>query len=765
MTHNHNILLFDKDSPATESLKVELAADGFGVEIDDRLKKAKRLLLKLEIDLAIIEISLPGSNELMEFINEENLDVAVVVCSVNTDFDQVTRAFRLGAFDYIQKPCSFEQLRITLRNAIRKLELDKGLTSLRSQLEQSERLHRFMIESSPDIIFIVDRKGHFAFANDRAEELLNYKKDELIGSHYSTIVDSEYLERASYCFNERRAGPRATRDAEIWLMCKPARQDGWERDRIAIEMNSLGVYENETRDEEGNVQQGNYSGTYIVARDITERLASEKLIHFQAYHDLLTGLPNRALFYDRLSNTISNARREDDKLAVLFLDLDRFKVINDTLGHSIGDNLLKQIATRLKSCLREGDTVARLGGDEFIVLLPHIESTDVVHVVGKKLVNIIKKPFTVDGNEIFVTGSIGIAIYPEDGGTTDLLIKHSDTAMYFTKEQGKDNYCLYDKNMSVHQSQMLNMEADIRRGLRENQFEVYYQPQVNPVDGGINGVEALLRWNHPEKGLLSPVFFMAVAEEAGTIVELGDWVLETAVEEVKTWLNEGLHIERLAINFSSKQIEKPDFVDKVIGILKKHDFPGSRLEIEITESMLMNNVEQTVQKLTELNEVGVRVAIDDFGTGYSSLSVLQKLPIDRLKIDRSFVNGLGESADQSIIEAIANMAKGLKLEMVAEGVEEDYQLKFLRSIDCPVVQGFFYSQAVTSTEARQIVINGAAGDSPERVDSHERVESPEQADPQPGEPETPKRKDSPQSENSQGAQDLDNPTSLESKAG
>jgi len=652
MAIEHKILLVDDERGMLDSNKALLEAAGYQVVPALGGKEALDRLEHDEFDLVLLDMNMPEVDgpQVMEFINEKNINVAIVVLSGETSFDQVTSAFQLGAFDYIKKPFEFDELQHTLRNAIRKSELEKSLFSLRKQLERSERLYRFMIESSPDIIFIVDKNSHFAYVNDRAEDLLNYKKDELIGTHYSTIIDPEYLERASHCFNERRAGPRATRDAEIWLMCKPGNKPGWVRNRIAIEMNSLGVYENEIRDEQGVLHRNEYSGTYVVARDITERLASEKLIHFQAYHDLLTGLPNRALFHDRLSNTISNARREDDKLAVLFLDLDSFKVVNDTLGHSVGDELLKQVANRLKSCLREGDTVARLGGDEFIVLLPHVEFEGVDQIVGKKLVETVKDPFIVDGNEIFVTGSIGIAMYPEDGNTADLLIKHSDTAMYYTKEQGKNSYNRYNRDMSIKHSRMLNMEADIRRGLKKKQFEVFYQPQVSSFNGDIIGVEALLRWNHPEKGLLSPLYFMTVAEETGIIVDLGDWILDSAIAEVKTWLDDGLRVDRLAINFSNRQIEQEDFVDKIVRALKKHQFPGEKLEIEITESMLMNNIEQTVEKLNELHLVGVHVAIDDFGTGYSSLSLLQKLPIHRLKIDRSFIHDMEEDADQSIID-------------------------------------------------------------------------------------------------------------------
>jgi len=710
MTQNYQILVVDDDPDWLGTSRLELEKAGYAVVTAGSGEAAIEALKQGGFDLVLLDITMPGVDgyQVMEYINDNNIRIAMVVHSTTTDFDHVTRAFHLGAFDYVRKPVAFDKLRHVLNNALRKQELEKSLYSLRKQLERSERLHRFMIESSPDIIFIVDRKGNFAFVNDRAQDLLNYKKDELIGAHYSTIVDPEYIDRASHCFNERRSGPRATRDAEIWLMCKPGSHPGWISNRIAIELNSLGVYENETRDENGVVHKGEYSGTYVVARDITERLASEKLIHFQAYHDLLTGLPNRALFQDRLSNTISNARREDDKLAVLFIDLDRFKVVNDTLGHTVGDELLKQVGNRLKAHLREGDTVARLGGDEFIILLPHVDSPDIADLVARKLVVTIKKPFNVEGHEIFVSGSIGIAVYPEDGQTSDELIKNSDTAMYFTKEQGKNSYKRYNPDMSVKHSRMLNMEADIRRGLKENQFEVFYQPQVSAVNGDIIGVEALLRWNHPTRGLLSPAAFMAVAEECGIIVDLGDWVLDTAISDIKNWLDAGLEVGKLAINFSNKQIEQIDFVDKIVRALKKHDFPGNRLEVEITESMLMHNIDQTVAKLDELHKVGVYVAIDDFGTGYSSLSLLQKLPIHRLKIDRSFIHDMEEDSEMSIIEAIAHMAKGLKLEMVAEGVEEDFQLRYLRKLNCPVIQGNIYSKAVPLGEARQLVADALA---------------------------------------------------------
>ena len=312
-------------------------------------------------------------------------------------------------------------------------------------------------------------------------------------------------------------------------MCKPGKHFDNDKNKIAIEMGSAGIYEHE-HDED---KEKNFSGTYVVARDITERLSSEKLIHFQAYHDLLTGLPNRALCLDRLSNAISNAKRDDHSLAVLFLDLDRFKIVNVSLGHTIGDELLKRVSERLSACLREGDSIARLGGDEFIVLLPHMPSEADVHAVGNKIVETIKRPFNVESHELYVTVSVGVSIYPRDGDNAETLIKNSDVAMYHNKEQGKNSYHLYEDNMSLKNHLLLNIENEIRIGIKEQQFEVFYQPQVDLGSGEVCGVEALLRWNHPTQGLLSPSHFLSVAEDSGLICELGDWVLEETLAEMQ----------------------------------------------------------------------------------------------------------------------------------------------------------------------------------------------------------------------------------------
>ncbi|HTR01490.1 MAG TPA: EAL domain-containing protein [Candidatus Acidoferrum sp.] len=709
MPHLPHILLVDDEPLLLQSCKLLLEVAGFAVSTATTGREALALLTSDEpspsIDLMLLDLNMPdmGGLDVLRELRNRNLEICTVVLSAEVGFESVRQSFQLGAYDYVRKPYEFDELVNKLKSTLQKREMEVSFSHLRKQLERSERLHRFMIESSPDIIFIVDRDGNFRFVNDRVQDLLAYGKEELLGQHYSIIVAPESLDKAAVCFSERRSELRGSKDEELWLLCRPPARAGEERRRIAFELNAMGIYENDNG-ETGQPQFRDYSGTYIVARDITERLAAQRMIHYQAYHDLLTGLPNRALFMDRLGNAISSARRTQQKLVVMFLDLDRFKLVNDTLGHDIGDELLKEVASRLKKCLRESDTLARLGGDEFIALLTLIDSTNTANKVAGKIVEAIKQPINIGPHEIYVTASVGIAMYPDDGRNADDLIKNADVAMYHTKASGKDGFRIYTQELSELQEHQLSVEQEIRRGLREKQFVVYYQPQLHAMTGIVTGVEALLRWQHPEKGLLTPAYFLPVAEESSLMLELGEFVLGTALDDVKRWWSHGITLDKLAINCSVRQIEQKDFVDKFIGQLKQRNFPGHALEIEITESTLMNEIENTIGKLKQLAKYGVNVAIDDFGTGYSSLSLLQKLPIHRLKIDRSFIQDLQVDSERFIIEAIAHMARGLNLEMVAEGVEEDYQLKYLKNLQCQVVQGYLVGPVMPAAELEQFLL-------------------------------------------------------------
>ena len=704
------ILLVDDEPLLLDSCKALLEMSGFAVTTANNGQATLDILKQHPeaFDLLLLDLNMPDMDglDVMRTLKRGTLDISIVVLSGETEFDSVSQAFQLGAYDYVRKPYAIDALVNTIVNALQRREVEHRVFQLRKKLERSERLHRFMIESSPDIIFIVDKDGRFRFANERVENLLGFTRDELLGEHYSVIVDPEYLGKAVHIFSERRVSVRAGRDDEIWLLCKTSASPDGERKRIAIELNAMEVYEHEGVNAKGEKEVRDFAGTYVVGRDITEKLQSQKLIQFQAYHDLLTELPNRTLFMDRLANSILQARRSNSRLSVMFMDLDRFKVVNDTLGHDVGDELLKQLSSRLRSCLRDSDTLARLGGDEFILLLPLTNSAEKAQLLADKIIRTVKTPFFIDQHELYVTASVGIAMYPEDGENPDTLIKHADVAMYHTKSQGRDGFNIYTQQLSIHQEAQLSIESEIRRGIRDEQFVVYYQPQVTAEDGRINGVEALVRWQHPDKGLLHPAYFLNIAEESGLIIELGDWVMEAALKEVQRWRLDGLVLNKLAINFSFRQIEQVDFVDKLIRLLKRYDHAGDTFEIEITESTLMNDAEQTVEKLKQLHQYGVNIAIDDFGTGYSSLSLLQRLPINRLKIDRSFIQELRTDSDRSIVEAIAHMAKGLKLEMVAEGVEQDYQLRYLRKLQCPVVQGYIYSKALPGEEIHRLLSSG-----------------------------------------------------------
>jgi diguanylate cyclase (GGDEF)-like protein/PAS domain S-box-containing protein len=702
-----HLLLVDDEPQLLHACEARLASAGFMVTTCSSGHMAlARLGGAHGFDLLLLDLNMPGMDglQVMRELRQTGVDIPVVALSGDTSFEWVSGAFQLGACDYVIKPCDYDSLINTINNALQKRAMQQSLQQLRRRLERTERLHRFMIESSPDLIFIVDRSGNFAFVNERAEELLGYRKDELIGEHYSVVTDPESLPKVELCLSEHRNSARAARLDEVWLLCKPGLTLRGERRRIGIEMTAMAVYENDASGP-GKQNRSEFSGTYVVARDITERLASQKLLHYQAYHDLLTGLPNRALFLDRLGNAISSARRSKEPLAVLLLGLDRFKVINDSLGHELGDLLLTELAARLSACLRESDTLARFGGDEFSVLLPKLNGAEGAQIVANKILAAVKQPFVLQQHEVYVTVSIGIALYPDDGVDADTLIKHADMAMYQTKEQGKNGFNIYSRELSEQQRQQLSLESEIRRGLREGQFVPYYQPQVNTADGRICGVEALLRWQHPERGVLKPSYFLPVAEASGLIVELGKVVLAAALADFSEWRRSGIELERLALNFSAREIAQPEFVEQLLAALAEQQLSPALFEIEVTESTLIVEAGQHkhIAQLRQLREQGISIAVDDFGSGYTSLSLLQQLPINRLKIDRSFIQQLDADGDRAILEAVAHLARGLKLELVVEGVENEAQLSYLRQLQCPVVQGYLYSHGLPAPELRRIL--------------------------------------------------------------
>lgn len=410
---------------------------------------------------------------------------------------------------------------------------------------------------------------------------------------------------------------------------------------------------------------------------------------------------------DRLHQALAHARRYNNLAAILFIDLDRFKNINDTLGHIIGDKLLVELSGNLKKTVRDDDTIARLGGDEFAVLVNNIVSENDVAPVAQKILDCLDQSVNIDGHQLYVTASIGISIFPSDGEDADALLKHADVAMYRAKDLGKNNYQFYSRDMSARASQRLLLESGLRQAMKNNEFVLHYQPQVDIHTREIIGFEALIRWHSPDMGLISPIDFVPLLEETGLIVEVGDWVIDAACQQLKTWLDAGHNNLSMSVNVSGRQFHSVDFYDRVVGQVKKYHLPPELLELEITESILMDNQQKTIEIIDQLDAYGFRIAIDDFGTGYSSLSYLRRFRIDTLKIDQSFVRDvIDDPDDAAITSAIIAMAHSLKLDIVAEGVENHQQLDFLLEKNCQLVQGYFFSRPLPADEMSQLLVTG-----------------------------------------------------------
>ncbi|HEY9646813.1 MAG TPA: EAL domain-containing protein, partial [Chroococcidiopsis sp.] len=435
-----------------------------------------------------------------------------------------------------------------------------------------------------------------------------------------------------------------------------------------------------------------------------KRQQTEAQMRYQAFHDALTGLPNRSLFDYRLNRAIGDARRTNDLLGVVFLDLDRFKTINDTLGHAVGDRLLQQATQRLTTCLREEDCIARWGGDEFTLVLPNLKHPDDAATIAQRISDALRPAFRLDHHDLYITSSIGIALYPHNGQDAETLLKNADAALYRAKEQGRNNYQFYSHAINPQASQLLTLDHSLHQALDRNEFIVFYQPQFNVVTGQITQVEALVRWKHPQLGLISPATFITLAEENGLIIPIGEWVLRVACTQTKVWQAFGLPPLRVAVNLSARQFQQPDLVERIAQILHDTGVEPALLELEVTETAAMRDVNFTIQVLHELRAMGVRIAMDDFGTGYSSLSYLKKFPLHTLKIDRSFVQDLADNpSDTAIVSAVITLGQGLNLSVVAEGVETQAQLEQLRSLNCVEMQGYWFSKPVDAQRTMQFL--------------------------------------------------------------
>ena len=565
-------------------------------------------------------------------------------------------------------------------------------------LRESEAHFRSLVEQASDSFYVHDVDGRFIDVNQHGCNCLGYSREELLTMRISDIDLDLSISELRYLRDQVAAR------APIALESRHRRKDG-------------GIFPVEIR--MGPIEIDGQRHLLSLVRDVTERKEMQDHIQHLAFHDSLTDLPNRAMFNRHLAQAIAQAQRYHKGLAVLFIDLDRFKNINDTLGHDAGDRLLKEMARRISTCLRNSDVVARadkradlvarLGGDEFVVLIEEISDAASVGHIARKILQTMVKEFPLDGQLIHITASIGISTFPEDGRNEFSLMKHADIAMYRAKERGKNTFQFYSAQMDLHSAELLALESGLRRSLERNEFTLYYQAKVDAKTGLITGAEALVRWQHPELGLVSPVHFIPLAEESGLIVPLSQWVLEEALNQNRRWQKLGLPTMRIAVNLSARQFVDENLLSDTVRALKESGMDPALLELEVTESMMMYNTEKTVQVLEELRKMGVRIAIDDFGIGFSSLSHLKQFAIDIIKIDRSFIKDIpGDKADEAITEAIIAMSKSLRIKVVAEGVETVEQLQFLSARGCDEIQGYYFSRPVPAADFARLLSGNVA---------------------------------------------------------
>lgn len=680
------ILIVDDDPALRRTFPHVLAQPGRSFDEAASIGEAILRLEQQHYDLVLLDYRLPDASGLavLDWLIERRRDEAVIIISGEDAIDAAIGALRRGADDYVRKPYHVAQLQRAVEGALHRGALEKANRSMSQRLKASERLHRYLVESSPDLIFTLDTEGRFSYISPRVTSLLGFERKALLRRPFTTLIMPEDIDRVCGLLAQPGIPPGENFTVELRLRCNQGVSD----DCITVSLTATPM---QTR--------AGSTGLYGVARDISERKRAEEIISFQAFHDQLTHLPNRVLFKDRLELAIAQAQRRRGALAVMFIDIDRFKLVNDTFGHAEGDTLLRAIAARLSSTLRSGDTLARLGGDEFTVLLPDIKLAQDAELIAAKILTTLDAPVPLSHGDYRATVSVGIALFPRDGTTAEELTRNADVAMYQVKRAGKNAFRFFEPSFNTHHRERIALENDLRDALQRKEFELHYQPQVSVSRRQIIGMEALLRWNHPVLGRLAPNGFIEIAEELGLIGEISHWVLEQACTQLAQWRTEG-HVDvRMSVNMSALDFDRRDIVSSITDCLQRHALPPARVELEITESLMMNNAIGVAVKVKELRGAGISIAIDDFGTGYSALAYLQKFAVSTLKIDRSFVRDLEGPMSNPIISAITGIARGFDLAIVAEGVEQRHQAEALQLLGCDIMQGYYFARPAPAHEA------------------------------------------------------------------
>lgn len=680
-----NVLLADDDITARYLMQAALEQAGFKVTLACDGKEAIRRFAASPADMVMLDVDMPGMDGYQACLQLRKLagnELPIIMVTGMDDVQSINRAFEIGATDFISKPINWNLIGYRIRYLKRAYQ---NLLALKTAHARSKAI----FSALPDTMFILDNHGNIRDVLSHCSHACWL--DISVGSSLQQVLPAGiaqlYLEAADIA---RR-------------LC-----------RVEHFEYQLKVAKGIVSHFECRIVTIDQSETLCLVRDITERKDAERRIMQLAYFDSLTGLPNRQSFQERLKQEIERAKHNQSKLAVLFLDLDGFKSINDALGHNAGDLILQWTADRLKDSTRFSDFVSRnsaddsgielsrLGGDEFTAIIPNLARIEDAWLLAQRIHATMRRPFHLDTRDVVLTTSIGIALYPDDGENSEDLLKHADTAMYHAKNEGRDNCQFYSASLTQQAEKRLNLENDLRNALLNQEFHILYQPQFDIASERIRSVEALVRWEHPQQGLISPLDFIPVAEETGLIIPLGEWVLRTACTEAIQWLQAGLTLQ-VAVNLSPVQFNDPDLVRTVFDILEQTGFPPDQLVLEITESALMDHTDNTIATLNKLREHNIQIALDDFGIGYSSMNYLKRLPINNIKVDQSFVHGLLDDKDSlAIVRAIISLSKNLGFNLTAEGVETLEQAQALKYFGCEALQGYYFGKPVRMEEIYEL---------------------------------------------------------------
>lgn len=688
MSHQSmRILVVDDDPTARLLMRAALEKSGYEVCLAENGKDALCQIRLQSFDLVMLDVEMPGLNGYQvcaQLRQEMGNELPIIMVTGMDDYESIEKAFASGATDFIAKPISWGLIGHRVKYLLRAYRVLQDLHA-------SNARNLAILNAIPDLLFEMDLDGRYLDFHSPHSDLLAVPPTQFLGKTVTEVLPPA---AAATCLSALREAHEQGRSIGKQFELPLPQGTCWFELSVSIK--------------KGNSAQKPHF--IILSRDITSRKEAENRIHRLAFFDPLTGLHNRLSFFDRLEREIQRASFQSNKLAILFLDLDGFKNVNDTLGHGAGDLLLQWVADRLLQGVRPADMVARnasvetevelarMGGDEFTVLIPNLQFSEGAMITSHRIHELLRRPFILEGREVVMTASIGIAIYPDDGQDAATLLKHADTAMYHAKDHGRDNSQFYSASLTVEAMRRLNLESNLRSAIDRSEFFLVYQPQLDLASGRIQSLEALIRWNHPKQGLISPIDFISMAEENGLIVPIGEWVLRTVCSDLARWHAAG-HPLRVAVNLSPIQFRDPQLGSRIKDILADTKVAPRWLELEVTEGALMENNASTLETLIALREIGIQLSLDDFGTGYSCLSYLKSLPLNNIKVDQSFVRGLPADMESlAIIRTIISLAKNLGFTVTAEGIETLDQARILRGMDCEILQGYYISKPVLASE-------------------------------------------------------------------